>query len=230
MLSILLLRLRDRKTRGFKKKGLLPQLYREIAIAAAEDIGRYSDSDDESDDEDDEEFVVTRRTKKPTVAAAVEVTQKPTTKHYSKDESPDSDDDPIDPPPSHLEEEKKPADTRVSFLRKRASQNVDATAAKESRRKSAVPGLPSKMSVFARYLPYTPSPSCCTSLLQSYIHTYSLISLRTAVPKRIRRLLRSPKEYFRISSAAPAALPWHPTIPAPPPPILQLLLLLLLTI
>lgn len=148
VLSILLLRLRDKKTRGFKKKGLLPQLYREIAIAAAEDIGRYSDSDDESDEEDDEEFVVTRRAKKPTVAAAIEMTQR-TTRHYSKDDSPDSDDDPVESPP----EETKPVDNRLSILRTRASQTVEA---KESRRKSTAPGLPSKMSVFVRYVPVFP--------------------------------------------------------------------------
>ena len=144
VLSILLLRLRDRKTRGFKKKGLLPQLYREIAIAAAEDVGRGSDSDDESDEEDEEEFVITRREKKPAVAAAVEVAQKPA-KLYLEDASPDSDDDPIEPAP----EEKKPADTRRASVRKRASQSADV-AAKATRQKSTTPSVPSKMSVFVR--------------------------------------------------------------------------------
>ena len=145
MLSILLLRLRDRKTRGFRKKGLLPQLYREIALAAAEDIGRYSDSDDESDEEDDEEFVVTRREKKPAevAAAAVEVALKPS-KLYLQDASPDSDDEPSEPAP-------KPAENRRASVRKskRVSQ-IASAAAKAARRKSATPAMPSKMSVFVR--------------------------------------------------------------------------------
>ena len=136
--------MRDRKTRGFRKKGLLPQLYREIALAAAEDIGRYSDSDDESDEEGDEEFVVTRREKKPAVAAAaVEVALKPG-KLYLQDASPDSDDEPSEPAP-------KPAENRRASVRKskRVSQIANA-AAKAARRKSATPAMPSKMSVFVR--------------------------------------------------------------------------------
>ena len=49
---MLLLRLRDGKTRGIKKGGVLDQLTREL-IAAAKEEGGYPDSDDE--EEEDEE-------------------------------------------------------------------------------------------------------------------------------------------------------------------------------
>jgi hypothetical protein len=127
-------------------------------------------------------------------------TQMPT-RHFSKDDSPDSDDDPVEPPP----EEKKSVDNRLSILRKRASQSVEA---KKSHRESAAPGLPSKMSVFVRYVPAV-----------SVFQVYSLPShISNTVPQRARRLLRSLKDYLPTSSAAP-------TVAAPPPPPILILLL-----
>jgi len=56
ILSILLLRLRDGKSRGIRKNGILMQLTNELIKAAKEESG-YPDSDDDADedDEDDEE-------------------------------------------------------------------------------------------------------------------------------------------------------------------------------
>lgn len=51
MLSILLLRLRDGKTRGVKKNGLLVRLTKEL-ISAAKEEGGFPDSDDEDDEEE----------------------------------------------------------------------------------------------------------------------------------------------------------------------------------
>ena len=51
ILSLLLLRLRDGKTRGIKKGGILEHLTKEL-IAAAKEEGGYPDSDDEEDEDD----------------------------------------------------------------------------------------------------------------------------------------------------------------------------------
>jgi hypothetical protein len=48
ILSLLLLRIRDGKTRGIRKKGTLESLAREL-IAAAKEEGGYPDSDDEGE-------------------------------------------------------------------------------------------------------------------------------------------------------------------------------------
>lgn len=50
--SVLLLRLRDKKTRGFKKDGLLTQLFKEIELAAAEGEGGIEPGDDDDDEEE----------------------------------------------------------------------------------------------------------------------------------------------------------------------------------
>eukprot|EP01038_Epipyxis_sp_PR26KG_P008682 gene8682-11733_t len=61
ILSILLLRLRDGKTRGIRKKGLIETLAKEMIIAA-KDEGGYPDSDDEDDEyEEDEQINYSRR-------------------------------------------------------------------------------------------------------------------------------------------------------------------------
>lgn len=52
IVSIILLRLRDGKTRGIRKQGVLMRLTHELISAAKEEVG-YPDSDD--DDEDDDE-------------------------------------------------------------------------------------------------------------------------------------------------------------------------------
>jgi hypothetical protein len=54
ILSLQLLRLRDGKTRGMKKKGILTKLAGEL-IHAAKQSGGYPDSDDEDDDDDDDD-------------------------------------------------------------------------------------------------------------------------------------------------------------------------------
>lgn len=54
--SIILLRLRDGKSRGFKRRGVLLKMIKELISAAKEEVG-YPDSDDDEDedDEDDED-------------------------------------------------------------------------------------------------------------------------------------------------------------------------------
>jgi hypothetical protein len=52
ILSIMMLRLRDGKTRGVKKSGVLNAMVKEL-ISAAKQEGGFPDSDDEDDDEDE---------------------------------------------------------------------------------------------------------------------------------------------------------------------------------
>lgn len=54
IVSIILLRLRDGKTRGFKKNGVLVKLTKELIKAAKEDVG-YPDSDDDDEEDSDAE-------------------------------------------------------------------------------------------------------------------------------------------------------------------------------
>lgn len=64
ILSILLLRIRDGKTRGVKSKGVLLNLTKEL-IAAAKEDGGYPDSDDENEDSDDETPKKRKKSLKP---------------------------------------------------------------------------------------------------------------------------------------------------------------------
>lgn len=54
IVSIILLRLRDGKTRGFKKNGVLVKLTKELIKAAKEEVG-YPDSDDDEEEDSDAE-------------------------------------------------------------------------------------------------------------------------------------------------------------------------------
>lgn len=67
ILSLLLLRLRDGKTRGVKKNGVLAHLTKEL-ITAAKDEGGYPDSDDEEEEEDPSDtYRMKRKSKKNSV-------------------------------------------------------------------------------------------------------------------------------------------------------------------
>lgn len=83
--SLLLLRMRDGKTRGLKPRGVLMQLTKEL-IAAAKEEGGYPDSDDEydSDDEDVDEDKEDGEKKKK---------KKGKSRHDSDDDQDDDDND-----------------------------------------------------------------------------------------------------------------------------------------
>lgn len=138
VLSILLLRLRDRKTRGFKKRGLFPKLYREIEIAAQEYVGRYSDSDDESDEEDDGEGKVDGLQARFAAPEASNANAKSTA--FKLESSPDSDDEP--------EEPAMPARRRST--KKRTSKKSRPSQPNPAPQRRSVALGPTKMDVFAR--------------------------------------------------------------------------------
>lgn len=136
--SILLLRLRDKKTRGFKKRGLLLKLYREVQVAAQEVVGGYSDSDDESDeDEEDDEPYLHRNERH-----AAKSKSKAKSLAFKADSSPDSDDEPDQATIAN----KEPFNGRRRSTKKRQSNKGDHAGAHH--RKSALG--PTKMDVFLR--------------------------------------------------------------------------------
>lgn len=53
--SIILLRLRDGKSRGFKRRGVLLKMIKELISAAKEEVG-YPDSDDDEDEDDEDDY------------------------------------------------------------------------------------------------------------------------------------------------------------------------------
>ena len=125
--SILLLRMRDKKSRGFRKKGVLLQLYREIEEAAAELVGDYSDSDDE--DEDEEVEAMSEGVKGPAIQSK---------KAFELSVEPDSDDEEVVRPSisdrargkrgSAMKGDAEGSAVRESMARRRQSNNADINA------------------------------------------------------------------------------------------------------